>query len=122
MVVSDVILKKEYHRIDKSDLYCTFGRILEQPFKYLKIEGGNINNIAFEPSKKPSVRVFKDWEGYQNKSVKAYVKNDTLYVKFPKEIKDPYEKRYLQNNTMVRIFGPELLYVDGYDTMLDYLS
>lgn len=118
MFVSNVLLKKEYDKLDKSDTYWTYGKILEQPFKHLKIEGGNVTRIAFEPSKKSSVRVFKNWEGFDSKAVKAFVKNDTLYLKFPNTVKDPYEKEYLQWFTMVRIFSPELLSIEGYDTNL----
>jgi len=116
MFASNVILKKEFDKVDKSDLYWTYGKILEQPFKHLKIEGGNVTNIAFEPSKKPSVRVLKNWEGYENKTVKTFVKNDTLFVKFPNTYKDEGEKRWLKWNTLVRIFSPELLSVEGFDT------
>lgn len=116
MFASNVILKKEYDKVDKSDLYWTYGKILEQPFKHLKIEGGNVTNIAFEQSKKPSVRVLKNWDGYEKRLVKTFVKNDTLFVKFPNTYKDEYEKRWLKWNTLVRIFSPELLSVDGFDT------
>ena len=60
LFVSNSILKKEYEKVDKNDLYWTYGKILEQPFSHLKIEGGNITNIAFEQSSKSSVRIFKD--------------------------------------------------------------
>ena len=116
MFASNVILKKEYDKVDKSDLYWTYGKILEQPFKHLKIEGGNVTNIAFEQSKNPSVRVLKNWEGYENKTVKTFVKNDTLFVKFPNVYKDEGEKRWLKWNTLVRIFSPQLLSVEGSDT------
>lgn len=116
MVASNILLKKEYDKVDKSDLYWTYGKILEQPFKHLKIEGGNVTNIAFEQSKKPSVRVFKNWDGYEKGIVKAFVKNDTLFVKFPNTYKDQYEKDRLKWSTLVRIFSPELSSVDGFDT------
>ena len=45
LFLSNVLLKKEYDKIDKSDNYWTYGKILEQPFRHLKIEGGNITNI-----------------------------------------------------------------------------
>src|SRR5438309_1619566 len=83
---------------------------------YFVKEGGNLTNITFEPSKKSSVRVFKMWEGLENKAVKATVKNDTLFLKFPKNITGPNEKRYMSWNTLVRIFSPELLSVNGHDT------
>src|SRR5438270_9822950 len=88
LFASNLLLKKEYDKIDKSDIYWTYGSILEQPFKHLVIQGGNLTNIAFEPSKKSSVRVFRMWEGFDNKAVKAFIKNDTLFVKFPQKVKD----------------------------------
>ena len=116
MFASNILLKKEYDKVDKNDLYWTYGKILEQPFKHLKIEGGNVTNIAYEQSKNASVRVFKHWDGYEKGIVKTFVRNDTLFVKFPNTYKDEGEKQWLKWNTLVRIFSPELLSVDGSDT------
>lgn len=116
MFASNILLKKEYDKIDKSDIYWTYAKILQQPFKHLKIEGGNVTNIAYEQSKNSSVRVAKDWYGYEKGLVKTFVKNDTLFVKFPNTYKDQYEKNWLKWNTLVRIFSPKLLSVDGFDT------
>ena len=119
LFASNVLLKKEYDKTDKNDIYWTYGKILEQPFKYLNIEGGNVTNIAYEQSKTASVRVFKDWEGYKSGAVRAHVKNDTLFITFPNTYKDQYEKRWLNWNTLVRIFSPELLAVNGVDTKFE---
>ncbi|MEP6845684.1 MAG: hypothetical protein ABI861_06760 [Panacibacter sp.] len=119
LFASNMILKSEYDKLDKSNTYWTYGKILEQPFKYLKIEGGNITNIVFEPGKKSSVNVFKDWNGYRESKVKASVKNDTLHLNFPNTYKDVYEKDWLKWNTMVHIISPELLSVEGFDTKLE---
>ncbi len=116
MFASNILLKKEYDKVDKSDLYWTYRKISEQPFKHLKIEGGNVTNIAFEQSKKPSVRVLKNWDGYDRGLVKTFVKNDTLFVKFFNTFRDQGEKQWMKWNTLVRIFSPELLSVDGSDT------
>jgi hypothetical protein len=116
LFVSNSILKKEYEKVDKNDLYWTYGKILEQPFSHLKIEGGNITNIAFEQSSKSSVRIFKDWEGFQKGTVTASVKNDTLFLKFPNTYRDIFEKNWMGWNTLVRVFSPQLLSVTGNDT------
>jgi hypothetical protein len=116
MFASNLLLKKEYYKLDKSDLYWNYGKILQQPFKHLKIEGGNFTNIAFEQSNISSVKVFKNWVGYQNKVVKAVVNNDTLFIKFSYSTNDLNEREYLRRSTMVRIFSPELLSVNGYNT------
>lgn len=116
MFASNIILKKEYDKVDKSDLYWTYRKILEQPFKHLKIEGGNVTNIAFEQSKNSSVRILKNWDGFDRGLVKPLVKNDTLFIKFSNIYRDQGEKQWMKWNTLVRIFSPELLSVDGFDT------
>ncbi len=119
LFVSNSILKKEYDKVDKNDLYWTYGKILEQPFSHLKIEGGNITNIAFEQSSKSSVRIFRDWEGFKQGLVKPVVKNDTLFLKFPNTYRDLFEKNWMGSNTLVRIFSPKLLSVTGHDTKFE---
>src|SRR4051794_16043757 len=109
IIMSNIALKNEYEKTDKNDLYWTYGKILEQPFSHLFIVGGNLTKIAYEPGKKPSVRIYKDWDGFKKGVVKAYVTNDTLYLTFPDTYKDQYEKQYLSWNTLVRIFSPQLL-------------
>jgi hypothetical protein len=70
IVLSNIALKNEYEKTDKNDLYWTYGKILEQPFSHLVIEGAYVTKIAYEPSKNPSVRVYKDWDGYEKGVVK----------------------------------------------------
>ena len=119
MLCSNIILKKEYDKVDKSDLYWTYRKVLQQPFKYLKIKGGNITNIAFEQSNTYSVRVLEDWVRYHKGDITATVKNDTLYVDFSFVPQNINEKNWLKNITPVRVFSPELLSVEGFDTKLE---
>jgi hypothetical protein len=119
LFVSNTYLKAEFDKVDKNDLYWTYSKILEQPFHHLNIEGGNLTHIAFEQSEKPSVKVLNDWltsRFAKDHAVMTRVKNDTLYLKFPKTYKDIYEKNWLSRNTIVRIFAPQLLSVTGNDT------
>ncbi len=118
-LVSNITLKKKYDAIDKSDIFWTYNKILEQPFKYLNISGGNNTNIFFERSEHPSVRVLQEWVNYHDGKVKASVKNDTLFLVFDHVPDNLYEKTYLQNSAPVRIFGPELLSVTGYNTKFE---
>jgi len=114
---SNMILKGVYEKVDKSDLYWNYNIILDQPYKHLKIVGGNITNIIFEPSKKSTVRVLNYWWGYKKDStVKAYVHNDTLYLTFMNHYADLGDKNWMGGNVLVRLFGPQLLSVDGSDT------
>lgn len=119
IVLSNIELKNEYEKTDKNDLYWNYGKILEQPFSHLVMEGGNLTKIAWEPAGSSSVRVYKQWEGFENGVVKAHVSNDTLYVTFPNTYKDEYEKDMLAWNTLLRIFSPQLLSVNGVNTNLE---
>lgn len=116
LLSSNIILKKQYDAIDKSDLYWTYAKILEQPFWHLKITGGNGTHIAFEQSAKPSVRLLQDWVRFHGGEVKAAVKNDTLFINFDFKPANEYEKFWLKTVTPVRIFSPQLLSVTGFNT------
>ena len=116
LLSSNMILKKQYDATDKSDIYWTYNKVLEQPFKYLNITGGNETNIYYEPSAKPSVRLLQEWVKYHNGEVKASVRNDTLFLNFDDKPTNPFEKVWLHNAAPVRIFSPELLSVTGNNT------
>jgi len=116
---SNIILKKEYDKVDKSDLYWTYQKVIEQPFKYLKIKGANITNIAFEQSRDCSVRILKEWARYHDGKINAVVKNDTLFIDFDFIPQNTFEKYWLQQVTTVRIFSPQLLSVDGFNTKFE---
>lgn len=119
MLCSNIILKKEYGKVDKSDLYWTYRKVSHQPFKHLKITGGNITHIAFEQSNSCSVRVMEDWARYHKGDITTVVKNDTMFVDFSFVPQNENEKSWLKNITPVRIFCPQLLSVEGFNTKLE---
>ena len=119
LFAANIYLKNAYDKTDKSDIYWTYGKILEQPFRHLSITGGNITKIAYEPNKTASVKVFKMWEGYEKGTAKAVVKNDTLFLNFPNTYNNLRERDYMKWTTIVRIFSPELLSVTGVDTKFE---
>lgn len=116
LLSSNIILKKEYDKVDKTDIYWNYEKVLQQPFKYLKITGGNGTKIAFEQSSKFSVRVLQDWKRWHNGELKAHVNNDTLFINFDFIPANLYEKFWMKDITAVRIFSPELLSVEGFNT------
>jgi hypothetical protein len=114
---TDLVFKNEYEKRDKADIYWNYNKLLEQPYKHLKINGGNITNIIFEPGKNPSVRVLKRWLDFKdNDHLTAYIKNDTLYLNFKNKYKNINEKDWMQGEVLVRLFAPQLLSVDGLNT------
>ena len=116
LLSSNMIFKKQYDALDKSDIYWTYNKVLEQPFKYLNIKGGNSTNIFYEPSNKPSVRLLQEWVNYHNGEIKTLVRNDTLFLDFDYIPANLFEKFYLENAAPVRIFSPQLLSVTGNNT------
>lgn len=116
LLSSNIILKKQYDAIDKSDVYWTYNKILEKPFKYLNIIGGNGTNIFYEQSDKSSVRILQEWVNYHNGEIKATIKNDTLFLNFDYVPGNSFEKYWLENAAPVRIFSPGLLFVTGNNT------
>lgn len=116
LLLSNVILKQEYNKIDKSDLQWNYTNVLTQHFKYLKIEGGNNTKIAFEQNENCSVRVLNDWQRYHPQLIQTSVKNDTLFIKFVYTSKNQNEKDWMKWTTLVRIFSTQLLSVKGFNT------
>lgn len=119
LLSSNIILKKEYDKVDKSDIFWTYDYVLKQPFRHLKIIGGNNTLIAFQQSHTSSVRILGEWKKYHGGQVKAWVKNDTLYVNFDYTPANLFEKFWLQTVTAVRIFSPELLSIEGTNTNIE---
>lgn len=116
LLFSNFVLKKEYNKIDKGDLHWNYTTVLMQPFKYLKIDGGNITHIAFEQNKNYSVRVLNDWQRYHPELIKSFVKDDTLFIKFVYNSSNQNEKDWMKSTTLVRVFSPQLLSVEGFNT------
>jgi len=113
---SNIIMKREYDRVNKSDIYWTYDNVLEQPFKFLKITGGNGTKIAYEQNAESSVRILREWKTWFKGGIKAHVSNDTLYIDFDYKPENLYSKFWMENVTTVRIFSPELLSVEGHNT------
>jgi len=116
---STIILKKEYDKVDRTDLYWNYETVFQKPFKYLKISGGNGTKIAYEPSIKCSVKILQEWKDLRKGEIKAHVEKDTLYINFDYVPDNLYTKFWMRNITTVRIFSPKLLSVDAHNTMLE---
>ncbi|QXV67075.1 hypothetical protein INP83_08335 [Mucilaginibacter sp. 21P] len=115
--LANIAMKNVYEKIDKNDPYWNYTPVFEQPYKHLKIEGGNITQIIFQPSKKYSLRVLNDWQEYEKDvTFKTFVKDDTLHLIFPNKYKTLNERDWMSRTVLVRLFAPQLLSVDGNNT------
>jgi hypothetical protein len=115
---SNYVIKKEYDKIDKTDPYWNFKKMMDKPFTHLVIKGGNITNVVLEESAHAYVKILQTWRGADDGAVKSYVRNDTLYVDFENHFIDLYEKYWLQGVVPVRISSPEIASINGVDTKL----
>jgi hypothetical protein len=116
LFATNIMFKHQYDNLDRSDIYWNYNKILQKPFKHLKIEGGNVTNIVFEQGKNSSVRVLDYWGGYQKDSVKAYTRGDTLHLKFLNKYDNNLSKSWMENNVLIRLAAPQLLSIEGSDT------
>ena len=88
-----------------------------KPFRYLKLNGGNVCSVIYEPASKASVRVWEDWPDYKQGVLAVDLSRDTLFVNFPDQMfHNVYERGWMKNQVLLRIFSPQLLGVDGFDT------
>jgi hypothetical protein len=65
------------------------------------------------------VKILQEWKKWFKGEIKAHVSNDTLYINFDFVADNQYTKSWLENITTVRIFSPELLSVNGFNTNLE---
>jgi hypothetical protein len=119
LLLANISIKKNYDMVEKDDRYWGYDKVVEQPFKHIHIEGGNITQIVFEQNDKPSVYVLRQWTGH----VKAFVRKDTLFIDLPNEkIENAKLRDWAKHTTLVRIFAPELISVDGNNTDFDLVN
>jgi hypothetical protein len=122
IVSSNLAIKKEFDKTDKNDPYWNYSKVLQQPFKYLKIDGGNFTNIIYEPGATCSVRILNDWQRYNPKLINTVIKNDTLFIRFIHLPKNPGERDWMSSKVLVRLFSPEILSVEGINTRFEMLK
>jgi len=113
---SNVLMKKEYNRLDKSDKYWNYTKLTDKPFRHIRITGGNVSNIVYEQTSHNAVKVLRAWHGSEDGTVKAEVTKDTLQITFLNQYKDLYEKYWLKDAVTVRITGPVVESISGSDT------
>lgn len=118
LFASNSWLKARYEKLDRSDLYWNYTKMLDQPFKHLKITGGNLTHIAYEQRKNASLKYLNEFD-YKAAGITASVRNDTLFLNIPNTYRDLYEKDWLNWTTPIRIFSPTLLSVTARNSNLE---
>lgn len=96
IVINAFSLKSKWEKMDKNNHYTDFKKLLNTPFKYLKVStaDGMIGKVNISQSKNYQLYVSQLW----SERVRTKILKDTLYVEFIKDSKgktyefDEYEK------------------------------
>ncbi len=119
LIGTDLILKTEYNRIDKTDPFWNYTKLNKGSFHHLKLIGGNVTRIAFIPSPHASIGVLSYWEDRMEGRIKTEIANDTLFLKVEYRNESLSLKDWMKNHILITITCPELLSVNALNTNLD---
>ena len=85
LFASDLVLKKKYNTIDKSDPFWNYTKLNRGNFHHIKMTGGNVTRATFVPGANGSVGILSEWEWGMKDRVKSSISNDTLLYSGPGE-------------------------------------
>ncbi len=119
LIGTNLILKAEYNRIDKTDPFWNYTKLKKGSFHHLKLTGGNVTRIAFIPSPHASIGVLSYWEDRVDGRIKTEITNDTLFLKVENRNESLSVKDWMKNHILITITCPELLSVNALNTNLD---
>jgi hypothetical protein len=119
LIASDIRLKFQYNQIDKSDPFWNYTKIIKGSFHHLKINGGNVTRITFNPSAHGSVGILNDWERELKERIRTNISKDTLFVTIEPRTESPGRKDWMQTHVLMTISCPYLLSVEAVNTYLN---
>lgn len=115
---SNIILKHTFNKLDKRDSYWNYNKIAVRPFRHLKVKGGNLTNIIYEPGTSSSVRTLNYLEFYLKDRIKISYLKDTLFLEISDHNTSLSLQDFIRSKVLIRLFSPELLSVQGTNTNL----
>jgi hypothetical protein len=115
---SDILLKIQFNRIDKTDPYWNYAKLQQGTFHHLKITGGNVTKISFTPGPHGLIGVLNYWERDMDGRVKAGIALDTLFLYIEKRTENPGTRDWMKRRALISISCPDLLSVDATNTDL----
>ena len=119
LIGTDLILKNEYNKIDKTDPFWNYTKLSKGSFHHLKLMNGNVTRIGFIPSPHASVGILSNWAHNAGDRVKTKITEDTLFVDIEKRDESNGVKDWMRNHTLITITCPELKSVTAVNTNLD---
>ena len=119
LFASDLVLKKEYSTIDKSDPFWNYTKLDKGNFHHIKMIGGNITRTSFVPGVNGSVGILSEWEWGMKDRVKSGISNDTLFIQVLEKKVPPNIRDWMKYHVLIAISCPDLRSVDGVNTNLN---
>jgi hypothetical protein len=119
LIGTDLILKNEYNKIDKTDPFWNYTKLSKGSFHHLKLINGNVTRIVFIPSPHASVGVLNNWEHASNGRIHTKIADDTLFVELERREENNGVKDWMRNHTLITITCPELWSVTASNTNLN---
>ncbi|HEV7424230.1 MAG TPA: hypothetical protein VGO21_03510 [Candidatus Paceibacterota bacterium] len=119
LVGSDLVLKSQYNKIDKSDPFWNYTKLNKGSFHHLKLIDGNVTRIAFIPSPHASIGILSYWEEEMDGRVKTKIADDTLFLKVEARNESNGTKEWMRDHTLITITCPELRSVQALNSNLD---
>jgi hypothetical protein len=101
---TNILLKKEFDKMDLKDPYRQYKTVLEQPFKHVKIMASNSEycKVQYDYGVGYKVMKYKGDNIDMQFSTQYYVQNDTLFIRI-KELQQRY-----RNDELLRITAPSV--------------
>ncbi len=119
LFASDLVLKKKYNTIDKSDPFWNYTKLNKGNFHHIKMTGGNVTRATFVPGATGSVGILSEWEWGMKDRVKSGISNDTLFIQVLEKKVPPNVRDWMKYHVLIAISCPDLLSVDGLNTNLN---
>jgi hypothetical protein len=118
LFASDLVLRKKYNTIDKSDPFWNYTKLNRGNFHHIKMTGGNITRTSFVPGANGSVGILSEWEWGMRDRVNSSISNDTLFVQVLEKNVPPNTRDWMKYHVLIAISCPDLLTVNGVNTNL----
>ncbi len=108
LFASDLVLKKKYNTIDKSDPFWNYTKLNKGNFHHIKMIGGNITRTSFVPGVNGSVGILSEWEWGMKDRVKSGISNDTLFIQVLEKKVPPNVRDWMKYHVLIAISCPDL--------------
>jgi hypothetical protein len=119
LIVSNIIFKNQYDRIDKSDPFWNYTKLNKGNFHHISLQGGNETRISFIPSPHGSIGVLNDWEQSMSDRIETQISDDTLFVRIKQRWDPPGIRNWMKYHAIISVSCPHLLSVNVMNSKLD---